>query len=128
VIGGPASGSDAAGITSTLTAYFDAINSGDYATAYAQLDTHAQSQTSVQTFAANDSTSYDFNFNLVSIATQSPGVDVAALDFTSVQDAAKGPNGDTCDNWTLNYTMVDTGGTWLIDSATGQNGVTQSAC
>lgn len=127
-IGGPASGSDVAGIVSTLTTYFDAINNGDYATAYAQLDPHAQSQTSLQTFAAGDSTSYDFNFNLKSITTQSSGVDGAALDFTSVQDAAKGSNGDTCDNWTLNYTMVNTGGTWLINSATGQNGATHTAC
>jgi S1-C subfamily serine protease len=128
VIGGPASGSDAASITSTLVTYFDAIDNGDYATAYAQFDAHAQSQGSEQTFASGDATSYDFNFNLISVTAGSPAVDVAALDFTSVQDAAHGPNGDTCDNWTLNYTMVNVSGTWLIDSATGQNGVTHTAC
>jgi serine protease Do len=128
VIGSPVPGSEAAGIASTLVTYFDAINSGDYATAYAQSDAHDQTQESLQMLASGDSTSYDFNFNLLSITTQSPGVDVAALDFTSVQDSAKGPNGDACDIWTLNYTMVDTGGTWLIDSATGQNGVTHTAC
>jgi S1-C subfamily serine protease len=127
-IGGPASGSDVAGITSTLVTYFDAINTGDYPTGYAQLDAHAQSQGSEQTFASGDATSYDFNFSLMSVTTQSPGVDVAALDFTSVQDSAHGPNGDTCDNWTLTYTMVNVNGTWLIDSATGQNGVTHTSC
>jgi hypothetical protein len=128
VIGGSASGADVAGITSTLVTYFDAINNGDYATAYAQLDARAQTQGSEQTFASGDSTSYDFNFNLASVTTQSSGVDVAQLSFTSVQDAAHGPNGDTCDAWTLNYTMVNVNGTWLIDSAGGQNGVTYSAC
>jgi serine protease Do len=128
VIGNPASSSEAASITSTLVTYFDAINNGDYATAYAQLDTHAQSQGSLKSFASDDSTSYDFNFSLRSITTKSPGVDLATLDFTSIQDASKGPNRNTCDNWTLNYAMVNTGGAWLIDSATGQNGVTHTAC
>jgi len=80
----------------------------------------------LQTLSSGDSTSY--NFNLLSVTEQSPGVDVATLDFTSLQDAAHGPNGETCDNWTLNYTMVDSGGTWLIDSVTGQNGVTHAPC
>jgi serine protease Do len=127
-IGGPASGSDATAIVATLRTYFRAVNSGDYVAAYAQMDANAQSQTSLQTLSSGDSTSYNFNFSLNSVTVSSSGVDVAGLDFTSVQDAAHGPDGNTCDNWTLNYTMVNTGGTWLIDSVTGQNGVTHSPC
>jgi hypothetical protein len=42
---------------------------------------------------------------LNSVTTQSPGVDIAWVSFTSLQSASQGPNGDTCDIWSLDYTM-----------------------
>jgi hypothetical protein len=116
------------GIATTFAAYFQDINTGDYPAAYALLDANAQAQTSLQQFTDGASTSYDFNFTLGTITTQPDGTDEVPLSFTSVQDAAYGPNGDTCDNWTLDYTMINNGGTWLIDSAAGQGGSTHTTC
>ena len=127
-IHGPASGTDVTGIATTFAAYFQDINTGDYPAAYALLDANAQAQTSLQQFTDGASTSYDFNFTLGTITTQPDGTDEVPLSFTSVQDAAYGPNGDTCDNWTLDYTMINNGGTWLIDSAAGQGGSTHTTC
>jgi serine protease Do len=126
-VSGP-SGANSAGITSTLTSYFNDINDGNYAGAFALLDPQAQSQTSLSQFAQGDATSYDFNISVGAVTGLPDGDAMVPVEFTSIQDSADGPNGDTCDNWTLNYTMVNSTGTWLIDSATGQNGVTHTTC
>jgi hypothetical protein len=40
-----------------------------------------------------------------------------------LQIADKGPSGDTCDNWTPLYTMVQgNDGNWLIDATEPYNG------
>jgi S1-C subfamily serine protease len=128
-IGGPASGADATAIQSALITYFQGINTGDYATAYAQLDAHARAQSTLQHFADGLSTSYDFNFSMGDVTTVSTNTDQVPLSFTSIQNSANGPNGDTCDNWTLNYTMRNIAGAWLIDSVTAQHGSsTHTAC
>jgi serine protease Do len=46
----------------------------------------------------------------------------AHVTFTSVQASEKGPDGDTCDNWDLDYTLIPSGDTWLIDNVLGHNG------
>jgi serine/threonine-protein kinase PknK len=40
------------------------------------------------------------------------------MNFTSFQDAAYGPDGQTCTEWQLAYQMVGSGPTWLIQKAT----------
>ena len=136
-IGSSASGSDVAAIESTLYTYFHAINDGDYATAYAQLDAHAKAHFgTLQQFADGVSTSYDFYISngrvflyaIGQVTRSSADTDRIPLWFTSIQNPAKGPNGDTCDHWTLIYTMRNVAGVWLIDSVTGQHGGTHKAC
>jgi len=54
---------------------------------------------------------------------------LAHVTFTSVQAPDKGPNGDSCDNWDLDYSMIPSAGTWLIDQVRGHNGgQTHIAC
>jgi serine protease Do len=136
-LGSPGSGSvqngsaapDAAAIENTLQTYFSAIDSGDYATAYAQFDPTAQQAESEAQFAADEATTDDYDITLSSITPLTNGVDLADVTFTSLQRASEGPGGDQCDNWTLEYKMVDTSGAWLIDGATGQNGgPTHTSC
>jgi hypothetical protein len=115
-------------IVSTPTTYFTAVNSGDYATAYAQLDPSEQAMQSEAEFAANISTSQDSNIAIGALSVTSNGSYLVDVSFTSRQSADLGPNGDQCDNWTLQYTMVNSGGTWLIDDAIGQNGTTHMQC
>jgi serine protease Do len=119
---------NAEGILNTLNTYFNAIDSGDYATAYAQLSPAEQETFTEAKFAADDATSYDYNITLEALSSQADGSDLADVSFTSLQSAADGPNGDQCDNWTLEYTMVSSGGTWLIESGSGQGGVTHLSC
>jgi serine protease Do len=123
--GGP---SVPSGITATLSTYFDSIDTGDYATAYAQLSPAEQATISESQFAANDATSYDYNITVGAIAPGTAGTDLVDVSFTSLQSAAEGPNGDQCDNWTLEYTMTNSAGAWLIQAANGQGGVTHLAC
>ena len=119
---------DALAIASTLSTYFNAIDGGDYPTAWAQFSRSQKSRLIESSMASGDATSYDFNVAIQSIRGRGPGTEVVDVSFTSLQSPAQGPNGDSCDNWTLEYTMVNSGGTWLIDYTSGQNGRTHSAC
>ncbi len=114
---------DAQGIAAAFTTYFNGINSGDYATAFAVLSPRLQASLGEQHFAAGDSTSYDFGFDVLA-AEQVDGDTVqVAVTFTSLQSAAKGPQGETCDVWTLLYTMVrGSGSAWFIDATDAYNG------
>jgi hypothetical protein len=117
-----------AGIVTALATYFNAINSGDYALAYAQLGPDKQKTTSEANFARGDATSQDTNVAIGAVNPTSNGSYLVDVSFTSQQSASDGPNGDQCDNWTLRYTMINSGGSWLIDATTGQNGVTHTSC
>lgn len=115
-------------ITAMFTTYFNAIDTGDYATAYDQLGPGVASTITESQFAADDSTSYDFDITLEALSVPSPGSALADVSFTSLQSPSKGPNGDSCDNWTLEYTLLESGGSWLIQQSVGQGGVTNEAC
>jgi hypothetical protein len=46
-----------------------------------------------------------------------------------LQASDKGPNGETCDNWTLEYTMVQSSdSSWLIDATQPYHGTEYIAC
>lgn len=125
----PAQGSDLPGISQTLTTYFEAIDSGDYATAYAQLDPQDHQASGEAAFAQADASSYDFDVAIQSVSSPSPGTDVAWVTFTSLQNPSAGPNGDSCDSWSIDYTLDQVSGTWLITAANGHGGgPPQSPC
>ena len=76
-------------------------------------------------FAAGLSTTTIQNLDLRGIAGGSqPGTYVVWVTFQSHQDPGKAPDQtDSCDDWTLYYTMVQSSGQWLIDSAKPPAGV-----
>jgi hypothetical protein len=115
-------------VLAILTTYFDAIDTGDYATAYAQLAPDEKATITEAQFAANDATSYDYNVSIGAATSTSSGSELVDVSFTSLQSPSEGPNGDQCDNWTLEYTMINSGGSWLIEAAKGQEGVTHASC
>lgn len=121
-------GNAPAGIVVALTTYFQAIDTGDYASAYAQLAPAEQATISEARFAATDATSFDYDVSIHGVTATSTGAELVDVSFTSLQAPSQGPNGDSCDNWTLEYTMISSGGSWLIESARGQGGVTQVSC
>jgi hypothetical protein len=122
------SNSAPAAVIATLTTYFDSIDTGDYATAYGQLAPDEQATISEAKFAADDATTYDYNINLGAASPTSTGTELVDVAFTSLQAPAEGPNGDQCDNWTLEYTMANSAGSWLIEAANGQGAVTHVPC
>jgi serine protease Do len=108
--------------------YFDGINSADYEQAWLMLSPRLRGP-SWSSFAKGTSTSFDDQVNVLSV-TPGPGQSVMAhVTFTSVQASEKGPDGDTCDNWDLDYTLIPSGDSWLINKVVGHNGGrTHSSC
>jgi serine protease Do len=121
---GGGSGSVATAVTAVFTTFFDAIDTDDYATAYAQLGPTLHAQQSEASFAAALATTYNYNVYLESLTEPSPGTAVANLSFTSLQSPPQGPQGNSCDNWSLTYTLQEIDGSWVIQSSTGQDGAT----
>lgn len=107
-------------VATALKHYFDAINAADYRTAWSGLSPRIRG-TSPDSLAKGDATSYDV-LVVVHSVTSAGSAALAHVTFTSVQAPDKGPNGDTCDDWDLDYTMIPSGGTWLIDQVKGHDG------
>lgn len=119
---------DGPAIAAALQIYFSAINSGGYQIAYNQLGPAIQTATSYNTFAADDASSYDISVTLNSVTPNGNGTDYAYVTFFSLQDPGTGPHGESCDHWSLDYTMLSSGGTWLINGATGHDGPPAQSC
>jgi hypothetical protein len=109
-------------VIAALTTYFDAIDTGDYATAYAQLAPSLQAHQTSANFSSALATTYNYNVQVQSLTEPSSGTAVVNLSFTSLQSPSESPDGDSCDNWSLTYTLSEIGGSWLIQSSTGQGG------
>jgi serine protease Do len=119
----------AAGIVAAFNTYFGGINSGNYAAAYAVLSPRLQANATEQQFATGDATSYDFGITVLNAQAVNATTVHITLAFTSLQTSDKGPNGDTCDNWTLVYTMIQgQDGSWRIDNTAPDNGVEHTVC
>ncbi|MGH3516213.1 MAG: S1C family serine protease [Haloechinothrix sp.] len=112
----------AEGIAWTLADYFTGINSADYSLAWDQLSPAAQQRSRYDEFAAGVSTSYDFNFAIHDVVRM--GVDAVQLHltFTSIQAPGLGPEGESCTDWSLDYTMRRFGERWFIDRVLGHAG------
>jgi len=123
--GGTGSAQPASGITATLAAYFNAINARNYQVAWSELSAANQAANPYAQFAAGESSTTIQNVYLHGIAAGSqPGTYVAEITFRSHQDPSQAPNhSDSCDDWTLDYTMIQSSGRWLIDTANAAPGV-----
>jgi len=93
------------------------------------LSPNLQGGANEQNFADGDATSYDSGVTVLDAQGLAPGKALVALAFTSLQDAAHGRDGGTCDNWTLDYTLIQAAdGNWLIDSTQPYLGAEHTAC
>lgn len=121
--------SAAFGIARAFTTYFDAINTGDYQAAWNVLSPQRRANTSYESFADGDATSYDTDVVVLSASQSYADQAEIALGFTSLQRSDKGPDGDVCDQWTLDYTMVRlSDGAWYIDNAEPFQGSSHTSC
>ncbi|MCL4310304.1 MAG: hypothetical protein M1340_08355 [Actinobacteria bacterium] len=119
----------AGGVVATLGTYFWGVNSRSWQTVWQQFTAAGQQRVGgVEKLAQDDATSNDFK---VAVHDITP-VDAATLQvfvtFTSTQDPGYGPNGETCDNWTLDYTFKRENGSWLIDVSRPHNGISYQSC
>jgi serine protease Do len=126
---GAISDSTAQGIVAAFDTYFNGINTGNYAAAYAVLSPRLQAQTTQQAFADGDATSYDSEIQVLDAAQIDARTVRVGLTFTSLQAPDKGPNGESCDIWTIDYTMIQASdSSWLIDAAKPYNGTLHEPC
>ena len=110
-----------AGVLTALTTYFESIDSGQYQAAYDVLAPSEQATISEAKFAADDSTTQDTAVTITAAQASGAGAETVTVSFTSHQAAEKGPNGDTCDMWDLNYALEQVNGAWRI-TGTSQAG------
>lgn len=89
----------------SLSAYFVDIDQSNYVGAYAVYDQAEQSKVTESGWAAGEATTTITAPVLEHLDGAADEVD-AEVAFTSHQSAADGPDGATCDTWTLTYRLV----------------------
>jgi len=126
---GSLSGAQINGIVDAFNRYFNGINAGDYAAAYSVLAPSRQSPADYEGFANGVSTTYDSAITILGSRLVDANTVSVDLAFNSLQTSQNGPDGDTCDNWTLVFSMVQqSDGTWRMDGAKPYNGSTHTSC
>ncbi len=104
-------------LAAAFTTYANAINAGDYHTAYNVLSPSAQARTGYPAFRDGTLSSYIIVLDVSSVSPAGTGRQVAEVSFTSLQDPDQGARGQTCSEWRMTYTMASSTTGWRIDSA-----------
>ncbi len=105
-------------INDTLEAYAGYVNVGRYAEAYDLFSPEQRARVgSLDDFVADMASTQIAGIDVQTVSTYTNTEASARVGFVSTQDAALGPNGQTCSEWTLDYDFVDLGTGWLIDGA-----------
>lgn len=108
-------------VAAVFETYFEGINSANYEQAWLMLSPKLRGP-SWLSFAKGTSTSFDTQVAILLVTPEPGGSVTAQVTFTSVQASEKGPDGDTCDHWDLDYTLIPADGSWLIDKVVGHDG------
>lgn len=115
-------------VLDTMRQWANAINAGEYASAWSMYSARFRSAQSYEEFTEGNSTSLILELRIWSVDdNQGDGRLVANIGFISVQDPEYGYDGQRCSFWDLNYTMVFEGG-WRIDRAESFSGGGPEAC
>ena len=108
------------------TALLRAVNAGDSTTAVAQLVRPID----VLTFTESVASSQDHGIRYRSVEADGDRL-VLWVTFSSHQDPGKGPAErpeETCTDWSLDFTMAQKNGLWLIESTQPHGGVRSVPC
>lgn len=112
----PVSGRTAAEVALALGIYFDGINHGQYHLTWQQYSARKRAAVSVDVLAEQLASSRDEDLHVASVTQRADGSVVAEVDFSSTQEAARGPRpGETCTLWTNDFVLVHESGRWVID-------------
>ena len=114
-------GGESQEVAATLNLYFMSINQADYDTAYAQKHPSAQTPKGLAAFTKGVNTSKDTNIKYQSL-TRSGRDLVVWTTFRSEQSAEFGPDRLACADWSLDYTLRQSDGLWLIVSSAAHGG------
>lgn len=115
-------------VLSLVSRYFQAINTRDYQS-YRDIHT-AESQASLDpdTFRLGFESTEDSDAVVTTIGVQPDGQPTAEITFTSHQNSVDGPNGDTCDRWSIILFLEPGGDGYLIGSAPSTYHSSHLAC
>jgi uncharacterized RDD family membrane protein YckC len=102
-------------VAALLDQYFTAINSRDYEGYRTTQAADVRADLTESQFDKGYASTTDSDATLVDIVDTPSGGRGAELTFTSNQDAADGPDGETCTDWSLTYALTQENGSWKID-------------
>jgi len=104
-----------ADVATVLDAYVTGINERRYSDSFALLSPdNPTAKKGVQAWIDAESSTQIRDARLRSVSDGPTGTVNAEMTFTSTQSAELGPNGQTCSQWDLVYTMVGPGPDWRI--------------
>lgn len=109
---------DAPSIALALDRYFESIDSGEYYAAWQSISGDLRGGfRDVDSFAEEYSTTRIRGVTLKLSEMVDETANTADVSFTSTQDSAYGPDGQTCTHWNLRYTVHLDSGSWVIAGA-----------
>jgi hypothetical protein len=117
---------DAALIQPVIAAYFRAINSRDYA-GYLATQNPGNALTAQQ-FQTGFRSTEDSHVLVTSIAIAPDGRPAADVTFTSRQQPADGPGGESCTNWHLTMFFDDRAATYILGTPPAGYRASYQAC
>jgi hypothetical protein len=126
----PAARSDsrAPAIAAVLTRHYMDINQEDFADYWTMYTPEYRASFNKPKVEAGYRSSADSHIRLTELSTTVDGRLAATVTFTSTQDAADGPNGQICTDWTVGYFFKKVGLKYLIDTPPNSYHSTHAAC
>jgi uncharacterized RDD family membrane protein YckC len=115
-------------VADLLDRYFTAINTRNYSGYTATQAADIRADMDESQFQDGYASTTDSDATLVDIVDTPNGGRGAQLTFTSNQDAADGPDGQSCTDWTLTYALVTEGGSWKLDGIVDGTDHSHTAC
>jgi hypothetical protein len=101
-------------IETTLSRYFQGINTHDYTEYQSAHNPQAQAAESQSAFNSGYGSTTDSGMTLTSLESTANGGESATVTFTSRQAAGSSVDGSTCNYWKLTYYLVPQGTGYLI--------------
>ena len=120
---------DASAIAQTMQLYAESVNGGYMSTVWNLLTPRMQERAgSMQHYAAALSTSAWHRLDVEQVEAVDDTTDTAVVSFRTTQDPEHGPDGATCTDWRVTYTLAIDAGAWEIDGAKATDEVAAVAC
>lgn len=126
----PAAGSDprAPTVVALLTRYITDINERNFADYFTLYTPKVRAALDPAQVAAGYRSTEVSGGRLTELSTTGDGRPAATVTFTSTQDAADGPDGQTCTHWKVDFFLEDVGAAYLFGSPPSNYQAEHVAC